>query len=170
MQFVLWLPLVASSPASKSRWSRCTRLRARIPPCYRPCVAGGPAGHLGTIRGARGSARPTARVVYRNGERRFQCITLHSIATGMCRKTNWLLCGKAYTKCWSHVAALVFPVVVCVARFESTSRILATLEKFLLGRYLYSKRKIITNLTPTQCFRSCVRDKYSRCTMMHKEV
>lgn len=29
--------------------------------------------------------------------------TLHSIATGTCRKTNWLLCG-AHVICWSHLA------------------------------------------------------------------
>lgn len=31
--------------------------------------------------------------------------TLHIIATGMCRKTNWLLCGE-HVICWSHLATM----------------------------------------------------------------
>lgn len=60
------------------------------------------------------------------GGRRTLCrrTSLHSIATGMCRKTNWLFMWRAYLICWSHSAprrAAFAAAVVCCARFESTS-------------------------------------------------
>lgn len=84
-----------SAPAMTG-WSRCSRRRARKRLCCGPCVASGSAGVSGIIRDERRStAVDVARVLCRIVRARLVrfLLSLHSIATGICLRTNWPLCG-----------------------------------------------------------------------------